>query len=278
MDKEQQAARANAFRMLHDGPDILLLANAWDVASARMLVEAGAPAIATSSAGIAFSLGYPDGQHISREEMLTVVGRIANAVDVPVSADLEAGYGEKAKDVAETVRRAIEVGVIGANIEDGTQRSGNPLFEIPEAVERIRAAREAADELGIPFVINARTDGYLRSGASQQTFDESVRRANAYRAASADSLFIPGVRDKETISRLVARIKGPVNILAGPDTAPLKELRAIGVRRVSVGSGLMRATLGLVRRAAGELRTSGTYAFLQDAPGVGELNRLFAVA
>ena len=274
MDQERLKAKALEFRQLHQGPGVLVLANAWDVATARVLVDAGAPAVATSSAGIAFSLGYPDGQVIPAQEMLIAVGRIAGAVDVPVSADLEAGYGERPEELAETVRHVLDAGVIGANIEDAKSESGNPLFDQSLAAERIRAAREAADGRGIHFVINARTDACLRSGVDRQTLDESIRRANAYREVGADCLFVPGVSTRDAIRELVEAIDGPLNILARLDSPPLTELREMGVRRVSLGSGLMRATLALVRRALGELRASGTYEFLRDAPGVDEINRL----
>ena len=268
--------KAERFLALHAGPEVLVLANAWDVASAAIVAAAGFPAIATTSAGVAFSLGYPDGERIARDEMLAMVRRIAAAVDAPVTADMEAGYGREPEQVAETVRLTIEAGAVGANIEDSTGDSGKSLLDMGLAVERIRAAREAADRAGIAFVINARADPYMiEGGKGSAAFDEAVRRANAYRAAGARSLFVPGVTDAETIARLVKAIGGPLNILAGPKTPPVPALKELGVRRVSTGSSLARATLALVRRAAQELRGPGTYGFAQDAIPHAEMNCLF---
>ena len=269
-------AKAERFLALHSGPEVLVLANAWDVASAAIVAAAGFPAIATTSAGVAFSLGYPDGERIGRDEMLAVVRRIAAAVELPVTADMEAGYGREPKRVAETVRLTIEAGAVGANIEDSTPGPAHALIDMSLAVERIRAAREAADRAGIAFVVNARTDPYMIGGAKDSAaFDEAVKRANAYRAAGARCLFVPGVADAEIIARLVKAIDGPLNVLAGPKAPPVPALKALGVRRVSVGSGLSRATLALVRRAAQELRGTGTYGFAQDAIPHAEMNRLF---
>jgi 2-methylisocitrate lyase-like PEP mutase family enzyme len=254
-----------------------VLPNAWDVASARILEDAGFPAIATTSSGVAQTLGYPDGQRISREEMLESVGRIVRGVAVPVTADLEAGYGPAPEDVSETVTRAIEVGAIGANLEDSTGRAEAPLFDFSLAVERIRAARETAEAAGIPFVINGRTDPFLiPDAASSRALEESVRRADAYRQAGADCLFVPGVTDAGTIAKLVEQIDGPVNILAGPAAPSIRELESLGVARVSIGGGLARAVLAFVRRAARELLEEGTYTFTRDALTVAEVAKLFA--
>ena len=208
MDVETQRAKAEALRELHKGPEILILPNAWDVGSARFLAGAGFSAMGTTSAGIAFALGYPDGERISREQMLDVVGRITAAVPLPVTADIEAGYGPSPEAVAESVKRAVEAGAVGINIEDSTGCASDPLFEIALAVERIRAARKAANAAGVPLVINARTDGYMVNGGNgEDVFEESVRRASAYRAAGADCLFVPMVSDAPTIGQVHA--KGP---------------------------------------------------------------------
>ena len=254
MDMRIQAEKAEQFRKLHHGPRMLLLPNAWDVASARILEECGHPAIATTSAGIAYSLGYPDGQRISRGEMLEMVGRIARAVRVPVTADMEAGYCTTAKEMAETVKAAIEAGAIGMNLEDVTGDDENSEVALPLQVEKIRVIREAAASLGVPFVLNARTDIYLMPVGPEATrFERTVERLRAYRRTGADCLFAPGVYDRETIARLVKAVDGPLNILANPACPPVAELEKIGVARVSAGSGIMRAAMGAVQRIGTEM-------------------------
>jgi 2-methylisocitrate lyase-like PEP mutase family enzyme len=266
-------AKAELFQRLHRGPKILVLPNAWDAASAVVLAQAGFPAIATTSAGIAFSLGYPDGQRISRDEMLTVVRRIVEHVPLPVTADMEAGYGLRPEEVAETIGRTIAAGAVGANIEDGTGREDEALFEVTLAAARIKAARRAADASGIPFVINARTDGYLVADeATPEILEETVQRANAYREAGADCLFVPGVTDREAIRLLVQRINGPVNVMASTGIPPIEELQALGVARVSTATGLVCAALGVLRRAAQELLGPGTFGYLDGAIRFGEIN------
>jgi 2-methylisocitrate lyase-like PEP mutase family enzyme len=254
MDVRLQAEKAEQFRKLHHGPHLLLLPNAWDVASARILEECGHPAIATTSAGIAYSLGYPDGQRISRGEMLDVVGRMARAVRIPVTADLEAGYGTTVKDMTETVKAAIEAGAIGMNLEDVTGDDESSQVAIPLQAEKIRAIRETAKSLGVPFVLNARTDAYLMPiGPEPTRFERTVERLRAYRGAGADCLFAPGIYDRDTIAKLVKAVEAPLNILANPACPPLAELEKIGVARVSTGSGIMRAAMGAVQRIGKEL-------------------------
>lgn len=267
-------AKTEQFHALHIAPELLVLPNAWDSASAVLFEDAGFPAIATTSAGIAFCRGYRDGEQIPRDEMLDEVARIAARVDIPVTADLEAGYGTDPEAVAETVRRAIEAGAVGCNIEDAIVGGGDPLLEFQLSVERILAAREAADTADIPFVINARTDGFLRIGADGKVLDESVRRANAYYEAGARSLFVPGVFDGQTIGRLAREIAGPVNILAGPKTPSVAELEVLGVARLSVGGGIARAAYTVTREAAEELRDSGTFGFTENTFSNAELNAL----
>ncbi len=272
---EDTKAKAERLHALHLAPELLVLPNAWDCASAVLFERAGFPAIATTSAGIAFCRGYRDGEQIPRDEMLDEAARIATRVGVPVTADLEAGYGLRPEDVAETVRLAIEAGLVGCNIEDGTVDGGDaPLLDFELSVERIRAAREVADAANIPFVVNARTDGFLRIGASGAVLDEALRRANAYYEAGARSLFIPQVSDGQTIGRLAREIAGPINILAGPKTPSVAELEALGVARLSVGGGIARAAYTLTRIAAEELRDSGTYGFTEDTYSNAELNAL----
>jgi 2-methylisocitrate lyase-like PEP mutase family enzyme len=274
-DSEDLKAKADTFRALHHGPKILLLPNVWDVASARVIEQAGFGAIATTSVGIAFTLGYPDGQRISRDEMLACVARIARAVKVPVTADVEAGYGDRPEDAAQTARGVIEAGAVGMNLEDGTETPEYPLVDLPVQLEKIRAVREAALKSGVRLVLNARTDVYLSGvGPPEKRYDETLRRLLAYREAGADCLFVPGLRDPETIARLVRDVQCPLNILAGPGSHSIPELEKLGVARVSLGSGPMRATLGLLRRIAEELKRSGTYSAMEGAPSHGDVNRM----
>jgi len=275
-DITMQKERAHTFRAMHRG-HILLLPNVWDVASARIVEESGFGAIATTSAGVAFSLGYPDGQRISREEMLARVARIAKAVNVPVTADVEAGYGDRPEDAARTTREVIEAGAVGMNLEDGTDDPAHPVVDLPLQLEKIRAVREAALKSGVLLVVNARTDVYLAQvGAPETRYDETLRRVLAFRDAGADCVFVPGLKDPETIGRIVRDVKCPVNILAGPGSPPVPELERLGVARVSLGSGPMRATLRLLKRLAEELRTSGTYSAIEGAPSHADINRLMS--
>lgn len=274
MSPTKQAEKANRFLELHQGPRILALANVWDVASARIVEQAGFKAIATSSAAVANSLGYPDGQRISRAEMLAVVKRIAAKVSVPVSADLEAGYGEGSDEMAATARALIEAGAVGLNLEDGVEEAA--LVPVEQHVAKVRRIRETGEELGVHVVINARTDVYLAQvGEPASRFEHAVRRLNAYRDAGADSLFVPGVYDADTIGKLAQAVNGPLNVLAGPTVPPLAELERLGVRRVSFGSWPARAALGFFSRFAHELLEKGTFTTLDDwAIPYAELNRL----
>ncbi|MFY9560707.1 MAG: isocitrate lyase/phosphoenolpyruvate mutase family protein [Terriglobales bacterium] len=273
-----QTDKAMQFRQRHRGPGVLILPNAWDVASARIFEDAGFPAIATTSAGIAYSLGYPDGQRIPREEMIARIGRIARAVTVPVTADVESGYGSAPADAARTTRELIQAGAIGMNLEDKSGDPDRPLLDLQLAVEKIKAAREAAAQLRVPVVVNARTDVYLLPGGDPQTqYSEAVRRLTAYRDAGADCVFAPGLKDAETIGRLVKDVQCPLNILAVPGTPPIPELEKLGVARVSLGSGPMRATLGLLRRMAEELKTTGTYRALDEAIPYTEVNKMLGM-
>jgi 2-methylisocitrate lyase-like PEP mutase family enzyme len=269
----QKQATAAAFRLLHSGGKILVLPNAWDVASARVIEDSGFSAIATSSAGVAFSLGYPDGQKISRDEMLAAIARIAKAVRVPVTADVESGYGNTPEDAARTARAVLDAGAVGMNLEDAVGDSSAALVDLPLQLEKIRAVREIATRVKIPLVLNARTDVYLlQIGDPAKRYDETVRRLSAFRDAGADCVFAPGLRDASTIARLVADLKCPVNILAGPGSPSIPELSKLGVARVSLGSATMRATMGHLRRIAEELKTTGTYSELEDAPSHAEMN------
>jgi len=261
--------KAAALLALHTGPGFIL-PNAWDAGSARILEQVGFPAIATTSAGIAWSCGIPDGEGLDRDTMLEHVARIVAAVEVPVTADLEAGYGATPDDVGRTVARAVEVGAVGANLEDAG-RSG--LFGIDEAAERISAARAAAPSGS--FVLNARTDTYF-AGIGGDVFAETVQRAVRYLDAGADCVFVPGVVDADTIHRLATAIPGPLNVVAGlANTIDAPELFSLGVKRVSLGGSLARAALSFLERAGRELHDSGTLSFLEGAVGYAELQRRF---
>ena len=267
-------AKAELLLKLHQGPRALLLPNVWDVASARLIEEAGFPALATSSAAIANSLGYPDGQQIGRTAMLEVVGRIVQAVKVPVTADLEAGYGQSAEQMVETTNELLESGAVGLNLEDGLEERA--LVAAEEHGAKVRAVREAGEAAGVHIVINARTDVYLAQvGPPESRFDETLRRGRLYRQAGADCIFVPGLCDAVTIGRLVKELGCPVNLLAGPGCPSIAELEKLGVARVSLGSSPHRATLGLLRRLAQEIREQGTYSALEGMVSYAEANALF---
>jgi 2-methylisocitrate lyase-like PEP mutase family enzyme len=248
MAQENQREKAERFRQLHHGPGILVLANAWDAASARLFEAAGFPAVATTSAGLAKRTWLPDGEFIPREEMFFMVRRIVQTVQIPVTVDAEAGFGASIQEVVETVRGVLAAGAIGINLQDRAHGQDG-LADIQEQVEKIQALRRLADEAGVPLVINARTDAFAPTLALSSTpLEETVRRANAYHEAGADCAFVPFVTEAATIQALTQAIDGPVNILATVGTPPVAELERLGVARVSVGSGPHRATMGLTRR------------------------------
>ena len=274
--KRTQSELGRQFLELHHGPNILVLPNAWDVASARIFEEAGFPAIGTTSAGVANSLGYPDGQKISRGEMLAVVRRIANTVEVPVTADVEAGFGSTPEEVADTAREVIAAGAVGMNLEDGVDGKPDLLADKNLQKEIILAVLAVATASRVPFVLNARTDIFLNGiGPEETRLARTIERLNAYRAAGAQSLFAPGVKDKETIAQLAHGVSGPLNILATVGTPPVADLQQLGVARVSVGSGPMRATLGFLDRMARQLREEGVFAMMTEgAIPYADANRL----
>jgi 2-methylisocitrate lyase-like PEP mutase family enzyme len=267
-----QNEKAEFFRTLHRGPEILALPNAWDCASSRIFEQAGFPAIATTSAGIAFSLGYSDGERIPQDLMLATVGQISDCVQLPVTADLESGYG----DVAKTTAGLIAAGAVGLNFED-MEHDSHALAPVAAQVEKIAMIRRIATGLGVNIVINARTDVFLAQiGEPATRFERACERLRAYIAAGADCVFLPGLADENIICRVVETLKFPLNILAGANFPTIPRLRELGVARVSVGSGILRATLGLTRRIAQELKQSGTYtAMLDGAMPFAEANALF---
>jgi 2-methylisocitrate lyase-like PEP mutase family enzyme len=278
MDMTAQGRKAEELRKLHGGPRVLVLPNAWDVASARVLEELGYPAIATTSAGVAFALGYPDGQRVSRDEMLEVVERIARAVRVPVTADMEAGYGTTLADMAETAKAIVAAGAVGLNLEDVIGETESSQVNTELQAEKIRTIRQVSASRGVSLVINARTDIYLLPiGPEAMRFERTVERLRAYRAAGADCVFAPGVKERELIEKLVKAVAAPLNILVTPGCPSIPELQKMGVARASIGSGVMRSTLGLVRRIGKELQTAGTYSALFDgAIPFAEINGLIA--
>jgi 2-methylisocitrate lyase-like PEP mutase family enzyme len=272
-----QLEKGAHFARSHTEAGILVLPNAWDAGSAIVMAQAGFRAIATTSAGIAFTMGLPDGQHVGREAMLERVAQIVAAVPVPVSADLEAGYGPAPDDVAATVRGALRAGAMGCNIEDASGDPDEPLFDVELACDRIRAGTEVARRANQPFVLNARTDPYLvRAGTDVRNFAEAVRRANAYRAAGADCLFVPGSLDNDTIARLAREIDGPLNVLgarAGSASAlTIAQLESLGVKRVSIGGSLSAAVLTFVAKTMRELREKGTFAYAPAAWSNAQIN------
>lgn len=269
MSTDPRADKAAALLAMHTGPGFVL-PNAWDAGSARILEQLGFPAIATTSAGVAWSCGLPDAGQMDRATMLEHVGRIVAAVEVPVSADLEAGYGDTPDEVGRTVACAVELGVVGCNLEDAAK---GELFGVDEAVERLAGARAAAPRG--TFVLNARTDTYF-AGTAGDPFAETVARAVRYIDAGADCVFVPGVVEADTIRRLAEAIPAPLNVVAGlANTIDAPTLLSLGVKRVSLGGSLARASLSLLERAGRELLESGTLGFLDGAIAYGDLQRRF---
>ncbi|MGA9852177.1 MAG: isocitrate lyase/phosphoenolpyruvate mutase family protein [Gammaproteobacteria bacterium] len=260
-DRTTQIFKAETLHRLHQAPPILVLPNAWDAASAAVFERAGARAIATTSAGVANSLGYADGQHAPLDDVLAITARMVAAVRVPLSADMETGYGNTPDELAAVIQRLIETGAVGVNLEDSLPAgSKQPLHEIAEQQERLQAVRRAADALGMPLVINARTDVFLHQvGVPATRLDETLRRLQAYRQAGADCLFVPGIHDAAVIAELVRELKAPLNILAGPETPSVSDLETLGVARVSVGSGLHRASLAFAEQLAGKFLEGGGF-------------------
>lgn len=263
--------QVSAFRAMHQRGAGFILPNAWDGGSARMLEHAGFPVLATTSAGVAFSRGLPDGS-MSRGDMLEAIAHIVSVVACPVSADLESGYGPGVDDVAATFAAAVEIGVVGGNLEDSDAEG---LFDVERAADRVRAARGSAPAEA--FVLNARTDPYMTQ--HPDPLAESIRRAQLYLEAGADCIFVPGVSDAAQIARLASEIDGPLNVVAGL-TEPVidaETLRSLGVARISVGGTLTRAVLTLVEDAGREMLERGTFGFATGAVPYGELQHRFGV-
>ncbi len=265
---------ADILRALHRTPPILVLPNAWDAASARLIEAEGFPAIATTSAGVAAALGYPDGGMVPINEMIEATARIVRAVKIPVSADIEHAYGATPDAVAGVVLHFIAAGAVGINLEDCVP-GATDLEPLTLQLDKIAAIISASTQAGVRVVINARTDGFLRGfGAPEARLGVAIERGKAFLDAGADCVFVPGVRDAETIAALVKGIGGPVNILASAGVPSIKELEALGVARASLGSGPMRAALTVLRDVARELKTTGTYTSFAKAMTHAEVNEL----
>lgn len=266
---EEKAAR---FRELHRGPGAFVMPNPWDAGSARLLAGLGFPALATSSGAAAGALGRRDGE-MTRDEALLHARAVVLATDLPVSADLEDGFGEGPEAAAETIRLAARAGLAGGSIEDATGDPDEPLYGLARAAARIEAAAEAARSLPFPFVLTARADGFLRG---RPDLGDVIARLKAYERAGADVLFAPGLPDLAAVRAVCRAVAKPVHFMAGiPGRSfPVAELEAAGVRRISLATSLYRAAMGALLAAAREVRDEGTFGFLDRAPGTPELDRL----
>ena len=265
-----QKEKAELLLKYHKDKEILVLLNSWDVGSSKLVEASGYKAIATTSMGIAASLGYPDRQIIQLSEMIEAITGIVNAVQVPVTVDIEAGYGNNLDEIIDSVKKIIAAGIVGINIEDSIDLSPVLVDEM-EFCERISAIRALSDSLGFHLVINTRTDSfYTSSGSQREKLSESIKRGNKYREAGADCIFVQPVWERETISTLVKEIQAPINILANPGIGAglppsVRELQDLGVARLSLGSSVMKATLALIKKIADELSKKGTYSILLDS-------------
>ena len=276
MEMPATRAKGEIFRELHARPGAFVIPNPWDAGTARILTALGFEALTTTSAGLAFALGRPDGAGVvSRDEALANARAIVEATDLPVAADLENGYGHRPEDAAETIRLAGEAGLVGGSIEDATGDPRQPIYGFGHAVERIAAAVEAARALPFPFVLVGRAENFVQG---RPDFDDTLRRLQAFEAAGADALFAPGITAAEDIRALCRALKNPVNVVMGLRNAAFSvaELAALGVRRISVGSALSRAALGAFLRAAREIRERGTFSFASEAIPFAEANELMA--
>jgi len=260
MDKTTQIQKAEKFLALHHDPKLLVLPNIWDPLGARLLESLGYPAVATASAAVAYSLGYDDGQKIQFLAMLHAIERIVSSVAVPMTADIEGGYAEQPQEVAENIRKVLEAGAVGINFEDSTFEGG-PLRPIDFQCERIQAIRNMANEAGVPLVINARIDVFMRSGdiSRSEKIAETITRGKAYLDAGADCLYPIGPGDVETLKRIREETEAPINVYASKLAASMKELEAIGISRLSLGPGLIRASLTTMRKVAQELLDYAPY-------------------
>jgi len=268
-----QAEKGRVFRALHERNGAFIIPNPWDVGTARLLAHSGFEALATTSMGYAFSLGRKDNS-LGREETLAYASAIASATQLPVSADLENGFGDSPEVVAETIKLAATAGVVGGSIEDATGRPDHPIYEIELATERVRAAVAAARALPFPFTLTARAENYWHG---RPDLGDTIRRLQAYEKAGADVLYAPGLSTREDIAAVVSSVNRPVNVVMGLQGVPLSlaELSAMGVKRISVGSALCRTALAAFLRAAREMREHGTFSFAADAVNPREISAIF---
>jgi 2-methylisocitrate lyase-like PEP mutase family enzyme len=275
MSLKSQKEKAADFRELHHRKRILVLPNAWDVPSARVFEDAGFPAVATSSAGMLVSLGYPDGEVITRQEFVSAVERIARVLSVPLSADIVAGFGKTSKEVLATVKAILKAGAIGVNIEDFIHAT-KKLYPVERQIENVKAIRKLAETTGVPLVINARTDALrFAEGDEEARFKEAIRRAIAYRDAGADCVYPMGLIDATSIARFVKALDFPINVMVRKGLPPVSELQRLGVARVSFGPTPSYAAMGLLKRAAREVLEKGTYEnLIEGAITFDELNAL----
>jgi 2-methylisocitrate lyase-like PEP mutase family enzyme len=270
-----QGSRAAAFKSLHEQAGLFVIPNPWDAGSAKMLASLGFKALATTSAGLAFSLGKPDGGVISRDEVLEHARAITAATSLPVSADLENGYGDDPQTCADTILLAAKAGLVGGSIEDATGRSGDPIYPLVEAVERIKAAVKAVRSLPFPFTLTARAENFLHE---RNDLKDTIRRLEAYAEAGADVLYAPGLKTKQEIDAVVRAVAPrPVNVIAGltGSSLTIDDLAALGVKRVSIGSALARAAYGAFFAAAKEIHQKGSFSFIAGAIPFAEINALF---
>ncbi|HEV2641083.1 MAG TPA: isocitrate lyase/phosphoenolpyruvate mutase family protein [Candidatus Elarobacter sp.] len=268
-----QAEKAHAFRELHRRDGAFIIPNPWDVGSARLLARTGFEALATTSVGFAYSMGRRD-HGITRDEMMAHAAALAAATDLPVSADLENGFGDDAETVADTIRMAAAAGLSGCSIEDSTNRDGDPIYSLEHATERIRAAAEVAQALPFPFMLTARSENYLHG---RPDLDDTIRRLQAFQDAGADVLYAPGMTRTSDIATLVSAVDRPVNALAGMQGVhfDLDELSRIGVKRVSVGGALSRVALAAMLHAAREMKDHGTFTFVDEPISSREIGEMF---
>jgi 2-methylisocitrate lyase-like PEP mutase family enzyme len=277
MNAVEQAQQADRFRNMHRGPSLLLLPNAWDALSARIFAAAGFPAIATTSGGVSWAIGYADGEAAPWDEVIAATRRIIRSVPVPVTADIEAGFGDTPDAVGKSVREIIAAGAVGINLEDGTPRGAAPIRTIADAAGRIRAAREAANAARVPIVINARTDLYLRNiGDPAARFDEAVERGKAYLAAGADCFYPIALADPETIGRLVKALGAPINVNVRAGSPSIAELESLGVARASTASQIALMAAAATRQIAEQIKTTGRFDALSPAMTQADAQRLFA--
>lgn len=268
-----QAEKGKAFRALHQRDEAFIIPNPWDIGTARLLQSLGFKALATTSAGFAFSIGKPDGA-VDRETMLAHAADLVAATDLPVSADLENGYGDNPAYVADTIRLAASAGLAGCSIEDVAERRPQAPYELSLAAERVRAAAEVAHSLAFPFMLTARAENYV---IGRPDLRDTIARLQAFQEAGADVLFAPGLKSKEDIITMIRSVDRPVNVIMGLQGVQLSlaELSEIGVKRISVGSALSRAAFGAFLRAAREMQTRGTFTFAEDAVKYADINEMF---